>query len=81
MPIAIEGACAAYERMWGQAERSLAIRLLDMCNGPDQVELIGRLQRDVLVPLELDLIGSSAGSPPLGAVVIATAQAIDEHRP
>jgi hypothetical protein len=77
-PLTIVGAPAAYNRTWAMAQRSLVLHLLASGRAPDEIR---RVQREVLVPLELQLITrSTTASLTLGSIVIEAVDALDQHR-
>lgn len=71
------GVSSAYHQVWGTAQCAIATRLLVRALDPDEIR---RLQHDVLVPLELQLITRSRDEPLTFAQVTAAAiEALDHH--
>lgn len=76
-PVVIVAAPPGYRGAWMMAERSVVLHLLATVGGDDELR---RLQREVLVPLELDLVDrSTTESLTLGAIVAEVIEALD-HR-
>jgi hypothetical protein len=70
------GVGAGTDPGWADDERALAVRLLNGRRDPDDVR---RLQREVLVPLELRLIAESRVEPlTVGQVIRRAIEALDE---
>jgi hypothetical protein len=76
-PLTIAAAHPGYGRAWMLAERLLVLRLLRSAGGPEEIR---RVQRDVLVPVELELVRrSDTESLTLGAIVAGATAALDHH--
>jgi hypothetical protein len=73
----LTGVSSAYHHVWSTAQRTVATRVLERALDPDEIR---RVQRDVLVPLELDLVARSDDAPVTFAQVTAAAlDALDRH--
>jgi len=73
----LAGVSSTYQQVWTAAQSTLAGRVLEQALDPDEIR---QLQRDVLVPLELQLITRSQDEPLTFAQVTAAAlDALDHH--
>ena len=77
-PLTIVGGPVGYNRTWAMAQRALVLHLLGSGRDHDEIR---RVQRKVLVPLELQLITrSTTRSLTLGSIVIDAVDALDQRR-
>jgi hypothetical protein len=76
-PVVLVGAPPSYRGAWMMAERSVLLHLLATAGDDDE---LGRVQREVLVPLELGLIErSTTESLTLGGIVAEVIDALDHQ--
>ena len=76
-PISMVAVPRGYNQAWIMGERALALRLLEAGHDAAQIR---RVQHDVLVPLELQLISESTTDLfTLGRVVADARDALDQH--
>jgi hypothetical protein len=73
----LTGVPSAYHQVWSTTQSTIASRVLERALDTDEIR---RLQHDVLVPLELELITRSHDEPlTFAQVTVAALDALDHH--